>query len=106
MKTEAGTRLAFFFFAAAKSAAGQVFPCRQGDKRPAIERWEERASANPASVAGAWGQRWSRANVAVACGPSRLVVIDLQTTAHCAPAGTLGRRTAVRHGCDVLAVLA
>jgi hypothetical protein len=59
-----------------------VFPCRPGDKRPAIDRWEERASANPAHVAEAWARRWPHANVGIACGPSGLVVLDLDTAAH------------------------
>ena len=54
-----------------------VFPCRPGDKRPAIDRWEERASANPEHVAAAWRDRYVGFNIGLACGPSRLVVVDL-----------------------------
>jgi hypothetical protein len=84
-----------------------VFPCRPGDKRPAIDRWEERASASPAHVGAAWRDRFPACNVGIACGPSGLVVIDLDTTAH---GGSLPETWAaepgVRDGCDVLAVLA
>lgn len=96
--------------AAAADAARRgwaVFPCRNGDKRPAIDRWEERASADPAHVAGAWRERWPRANVGIACGPSGLVVVDLDTPEH---GGALPAEWAAEPGvCDgrgVLAVLA
>jgi len=96
--------------AAAVAAARRgwaVFPCRRGDKRPAIARWPQLATANPAHIAAAWRDRFPYANVGVACGPSRLVVIDLDTTSHGAAlpepwASELG----VRDGQDVLAVLA
>jgi hypothetical protein len=51
-----------------------VFPCRLGDKRPAVRDWERRACADPERVARCWP---AGANVGIACGPSRLVVIDL-----------------------------
>jgi hypothetical protein len=53
-----------------------VFPCAPGGKRPALRRnWQELATNSPAQVR-AW---WTRApfNIGVACGPSGLVVIDL-----------------------------
>jgi hypothetical protein len=52
-----------------------VFPCRPGDKRPAVADWENRASASPDLVARYWPS--PRHNVGIACGPSLLVVIDL-----------------------------
>ena len=55
-----------------------VFPCRPRDKVPAVpDRWEQRACADPATVARYWPS--ARHNVGIACGPSRLVVIDLDT---------------------------
>ena len=81
--------------AAAATAAGRgwsVFPCRPRDKRPAVpdhaERdckraglcanghrgWEQLACADPDRVARHWP---GGANVGIACGPSRLVVVDL-----------------------------
>ncbi len=53
-----------------------VFPCAPGGKRPALRgNWQELATTSADQV-HAW---WSRApyNVGIACGPSGLVVIDL-----------------------------
>jgi hypothetical protein len=52
-----------------------VFPCVPGDKRPAVDRWEQRACADPETVRHYWPS--PRHNIGVACGPSRLVVVDL-----------------------------
>ncbi|WP_433478125.1 bifunctional DNA primase/polymerase [Spirillospora sp. CA-142024] len=62
---------------AAKLAARgfAVFPCRPGDKRPAVNEWEQRAIADPERVARYWPS--PRHNIGIACGPSGLVVIDL-----------------------------
>jgi len=57
----------------------RVFPCRPGDKRPAIDQWEQRATSNPGHVRQAWTERYRGANIGLACGPSRLVVVDLDT---------------------------
>jgi hypothetical protein len=54
-----------------------VFPCLPGDKRPAVDKWERRACADPETVARCWPS--PKHNVGVACGPSGLVVIDLDT---------------------------
>jgi hypothetical protein len=82
--------------AAAVAAAKQgwaVFPCRPGDKRPAVpdhpedecarraycrdghQGWEQLAVSDPDRIARYWPS--DRHNIGVACGPSRLVVIDL-----------------------------
>ncbi len=53
----------------------RFFPCIPGTKRPAVGRWEQRARANPGLAAGRWPSQ--RHNVGIACGPSGLVVIDL-----------------------------
>jgi hypothetical protein len=55
----------------------RVFPCEAGGKRPVINRWEQRASADPEHVAAAWGSRYAGCNIGVACGPSRIVGVDL-----------------------------
>jgi hypothetical protein len=52
-----------------------VFPLRPGDKRPAVDRWEQRACADPERVTRYWPS--ARHNVGIACGPSGLVVADL-----------------------------
>ena len=64
--------------AAAVEAAGRgcaVFPCRPGDKRPAVPDWERRACADPELVARYWPS--VRHNVGIARGPSGLTVVDL-----------------------------
>jgi hypothetical protein len=53
-----------------------VFPCAPGGKRPALRgNWQELATTSPARIRD-W---WARApyNIGIACGPSGLVVIDL-----------------------------
>ncbi len=53
-----------------------VFPCAVGGKRPALRgNWQELATRSPDQVRD-W---WARApyNIGIACGPSGLVVIDL-----------------------------
>src|SRR5258706_1222868 len=81
------------------SRGWHVFPWRPGNKRPAVDRWEERACADPQRVAPHWP---AGANIGLACGPSGLVVVDLDTH------GTLPdewRLPGVRDGRDVLAQL-
>jgi hypothetical protein len=61
---------------AAAALGWHVFPCASGTKRPALKRnWQELATTDPAQVR-AW---WSRQdyNIGIACGPSGLVVVDL-----------------------------
>lgn len=71
-----------------------VFPLRPAGKRPALhgegrcphtghcgdahQGWEQRATTDPARIRTCWthGSAW---NIGIACGPSRLVVIDLDT---------------------------
>ncbi len=89
--------------AAAVSAARRrwkVFPCRYHDKRPAVDRWEERAIADPERVARHWP---SGANPAIATGPSGLVVIDLDTHN---PVPEDWRMPGINDGRDVLAQIA
>ena len=52
-----------------------VFPCVPGTKRPAVDRWEERACADPDVVARYWPG--PRHNIGIPPGRSGLVVVDL-----------------------------
>ena len=71
-----------------------VFPLRPGSKKPAVPDhpahlcdrtdprcldghmgWEQRATTDPARIVRAWSSR--RYGIGIACGPSRLVVVDL-----------------------------
>src|SRR5690349_6896433 len=56
---------------AALSAAGRgwhVFPLRPDDKRPAIERWEQRATTDPDRIRRCWTA--GPYGIGLACGPS------------------------------------
>jgi hypothetical protein len=81
-----------------------VFPLRPGDKRPVVDRWEQRAVADPARVAKHWPS--DQHNVGIACGPSGLVVVDLDT-----PKGRLdlpdewANVEGIREGADIFTVL-
>jgi hypothetical protein len=53
-----------------------VFPCVPSGKRPALRRnWQDLATTGPDQIRDWWGR--APYNVGVACGPSGLVVIDL-----------------------------
>lgn len=50
-----------------------LFPLIPGDKRPAVSNWEQWATTDPARLS-----QWpARAGTGLACGPSGLVVVDL-----------------------------
>lgn len=80
-----------------------VFPLAPGTKRPAISRWEQRATQDPATIRRWWTREPAR-NIGIACGPSGLLVIDLDA-AH-GPVPERWARLGVAHGRDVLALLA
>ncbi len=52
-----------------------VFPLAPGTKRPAIREWEQRASTDPDRIKRCW--YGARFGIGIACGPSGLVVLDL-----------------------------
>ncbi|MDI3344365.1 bifunctional DNA primase/polymerase [Streptomyces sp. AJ-1] len=54
-----------------------IFPLRVGDKRPATTEWESRATTDRERIRRCWSH--APYNIGVATGPSRLVVIDLDT---------------------------
>jgi len=64
--------------AAALDAAARgwhVFPVVPNDKIPAIKAWEQRATTNPDRIRRCWST--GAFNIGIACGPSCLLVIDL-----------------------------
>ncbi|WP_372408847.1 bifunctional DNA primase/polymerase [Streptomyces luteireticuli] len=79
-----------------------VFPLRPDDKRPAIKQWEQRATTESARIERAW--LGGPFGVGIACGPSGLVVIDLDTAKGAEPPAEWAQ-AGVADGTDVLAVL-
>lgn len=86
---------------AAAARGWAVFPCRPGDKRPTVRNWERRACADPERVARYWPG--DRHNIGIACGPSCLVVIDLDT--HGELPAEWRQLPGVNDGKDVLALV-
>jgi Bifunctional DNA primase/polymerase, N-terminal len=87
--------------AASMAACGCcVFPVLPRDKRPAVDRWEQRACADPERVERYWPS--DHHNLGIACGPSGLVTIDLDTHGNLPAAWRL---PGVVDGSDVLAQL-
>ena len=86
---------------AAAEAGYYVFPVMPGQKVPAIEKWEQKATRDRRSLARYW--RTIPYNIGIATGPSGLVVIDLDDGhGETAPEPFTG----ARNGLDVLARLA
>ncbi|GAB4049696.1 bifunctional DNA primase/polymerase [Catellatospora paridis] len=52
-----------------------IFPLIPGDKRPAVERWEQRATTDPERIRRCWSA--GPYGIGIACGPSGLAVLDL-----------------------------
>ncbi|MGI5225728.1 bifunctional DNA primase/polymerase [Actinoallomurus sp. CA-142502] len=97
-----------------------VFPLRPGDKRPAIhgetscprlgvcgnghQGWEQRAITDPQRVYRCWSH--APYNIGIACGPSGLVVVDLDTPKPGQTPPPEWQAPGVNEGADVLAALA
>lgn len=84
------------------AAAGHyVFPLWPRSKKPSIKNWEQEATRDETAIRERWASLpW---NVGIACGPSRLLVIDLDDAhGHEPPEEWAG----ARHGRDVLTRLA
>lgn len=83
-----------------------VFPLAPGAKVPAIEAWETAATTDEDRLTRWWN--WpghARHGVAIACGPARLVVIDLDQPKPGKPAPQVWQRPGITDGCDVFADL-
>ncbi|GAA0668319.1 hypothetical protein GCM10009535_55240 [Streptomyces thermocarboxydovorans] len=88
----------------AASRGWHVFPLIPGDKRPAVRDWENRATTDAKRITRCWTH--APYNIGIATGPSRLVVVDLDTpkdTDDTPPAAWA--ESGVTDGADVLAVL-
>ena len=61
---------------AAADAGWHVFPCAPGAKRPALrENWQDLATTDAGRIRAWWARQ--PYNIGIACGPSGLVVLDL-----------------------------
>lgn len=54
-----------------------VFPVEPGGKRPAVDRWEQRATTDQAVIERAWSGQWAGCNVGTPPGRAGLLVLDL-----------------------------
>ena len=57
----------------------KIFPIREGTKdRPCLREWGIYASSNPEHIVK-WWTAWPRANIGLACGPSLIAAVDVDT---------------------------
>jgi hypothetical protein len=54
-----------------------AFPVEPGGKRPAVDKWEQRATTDMGVIECAWTGRWAGYNVGVPPGRAGLLVLDL-----------------------------
>lgn len=93
-------------YALAAAARGwHVFPLRPRCKTPlgGFADWEANATRDPSRIAAFWSR--GSFNVAIACGPSRLVVVDLDTPKPGEQQPEQWALPGVNEGADVLALL-
>jgi Bifunctional DNA primase/polymerase, N-terminal len=87
-------------------AGMHVFPLKPNTKVPALRQgWEERATTDPDRIRRCWSD--GPYNIGVACGPSRLLVVDCDTPkADTPPPPEPFNVPGVNEGADVLVMLA
>jgi hypothetical protein len=92
---------------AAARRGWHVFPLRTRAKRPVrtFTDWERHATRDEAAIRAHWGAHPAH-NLAVACGPSGLVVVDLDTPKDGDIPPPEWARPGISDGSDVLAALA
>ncbi|NYH52799.1 hypothetical protein HNR06_002388 [Nocardiopsis arvandica] len=92
---------------AAARRGWHVFPLRTRAKRPVrtFTDWERHATTDPAAIRTHWGAHPAH-NLAVACGPSGLVVVDLDTPKDEEQPPPEWARPGITNGADVFAALA
>lgn len=81
-----------------------VFPLRPGSKVPGVKDWERAATCDPEYVAARWPSRAT--GYGIACGPSGLLVLDLDTRKDDTPSPEAPfDQEGVNEGADAFAVL-
>jgi hypothetical protein len=80
-----------------------VFPLVPGTKRPAVHAWEQRSTTDPERITRCW--QAGPFNIGLACGPSGLVVLDLDAAKPGEQPPSPWAEADARNGMDVLAVL-
>jgi hypothetical protein len=80
-----------------------VFPLAPGTKRPAVRGWEQRATSDPGRIRRCWQAR--PYNVGIACGPSGLLVVDLDAAKPGEQPPEPWRAAGARSGMDVFALV-
>jgi hypothetical protein len=87
---------------AAARRGWRVFPVRRNDKRPACSDWETRATTETGRILRYWREHPDH-NIGIACGPSGLLVVDLDRGKPLPP--PWDSEAGVVDGADVWAVL-
>jgi hypothetical protein len=88
---------------AAAARGWHVLPLTPGRKQPAIEAWEARATTDPDRIRACWTT--GNYGLGIACGPSGLLVVDLDVSKPGATPPAEWRRAGIVDGRDVLAAL-
>src|SRR5690625_2554004 len=94
------------FVLAAARRGWHVFPLAYGTKRPdrRFRDWERHATTDPDLIGAFWDR--GRFNYGIATGPSRLVVVDLDTPKPGDEPPPEWQRPGITDGADVFAALA